>query len=365
MADYDLLVIGGGIHGAGIAREAAERGMRVLLAERRQLAAGTSSQSTKLIHGGLRYLEQLRLQLVYEGLAEREALLAEFPELVRREWFYIPVFRGGRRPAWMVRLGLLVYWFLSGGRSRCRSIKQGEWKQYLPEFETDGMVALLAYEDAATDDAALVHAVAAKALTAGAVIREHTAVVAAEKSAAGWQIRFDSGETVTASVLVNAAGPWGMQVAAMLKPPVPKPAVQLVQGIHLLLPHPCPGFIYVEAPDGRAVFMRPWPGGTLIGTTETPHYGDPDAAQAIEAEINYLLSIHNRHFPERACGREDILRIYCGLRVLPQGDAFAASRETLIVADSDRRPSYLAVYGGKLTTFRRTASLLLDQLLAG
>ncbi|HXH72114.1 MAG TPA: FAD-dependent oxidoreductase [Mariprofundaceae bacterium] len=360
--DVDLLVIGGGIHGVGIACEAAGRGMRVLLAERRQLAAGTSSQSTKLIHGGLRYLEQARLQLVYEGLIEREALLSEFPELVRREWFHIPVFRGGRRPAWMIRLGLMLYWLLSGGNSRVRSIPREQWSEQLPGFATEAMTALLAYEDAATDDAALVHAVAAKALAAGADIREHAAVVAAERSGEGWRVSFDSGELVTTNVLVNAAGPWIAEVAAMLQPAMPQLAVQLVQGIHLLLPHPCPGFIYVEAPDGRAVFLRPWPGGTLVGITETPHAGSPDLAAPTEAEIDYLLAIHNRHFPTRACGRGDILRTYCGLRVLPQGEAFAASRETLIVADNEHRPTYLAVYGGKLTTFRRTARRLLDRI---
>lgn len=352
-----MLVVGGGIHGAGIAQAAAASGVGTLMIERSKLASGTSSQSTKLIHGGLRYLEQARLGLVYESLAEREILLAIAPGLVQRTWFHIPVYKDGRRPPWMIHAGLALYWLLAGGKSRCRRIRKREWEHTLPGLSTAALSALFAYEDAATDDAALTRAVAASAASLGAEIREYTRLVSASRDKGGWRARIEPGGELTARVLVNAAGPWINHVAATMSPQPPLLSVQLVQGSHLLLPRPCPGFVYLEAPDRRAVFVRPWRGQTLVGTTETPHHGDPDTARPTPAEIAYLLAMFNHRFPELACKEEDIAATLCGLRVLPAGekDAFSASRETVLLCDDRRRPTYIAVYGGKLTTYRRTA----------
>jgi len=352
----DVLVIGGGIYGCGIAQAAAASDYSVTLIEKNSIASGTSSQSTKLIHGGLRYLEQANLKLVYEALSERETLLKIAPELVSREWFYIPVYRDSRRPWWFIACGLLLYWMLSAGRSRFRRIPEGDWQDVLPGLSRDGLQAVLAYQDAATDDAALTRAVADSARSSGCLIREGCDLVSASYDGNFWRVQLDDGSELTTRVLVNAAGPWVHEVSARISPAPPETALRLVQGTHLLLDRPCTSFIYTESSDGRVMFFRPWQGKMLVGTTETQLDAMPAKPAPTAQEIDAILATYNRYFPDSACTQADILDTFCGVRVLPCGDAaFAASRETIILPDDARCPAYLGVYGGKLTTYRREA----------
>lgn len=352
----DLLIVGGGIYGCGIAQAAAARGYTVTLVEKHRIASGTSSQSTKLIHGGLRYLEQANLKLVYEALSERETLLKCAPGLVTREWFYIPVYRDGRRPWWFIACGLLLYWLLSVGRSRFRKVPRRQWRDVLPGLDTGGLRAVLAYEDAATDDAALTRAVAASAQAFGCRLREGCGLESARYDGDFWQVKLDDGSELAARMLINAAGPWMHETCARIQPPPPEAAVRLVQGTHLLLDRPCPAYIYAESSDARVMFFRPWKGKMLAGTTEAELPAMPGKPMPTADETAAILATYNRYFPDSPCTPADILETLCGVRVLPERDAaFSASRETAILADDAHSPAYIGVYGGKLTTYRREA----------
>jgi len=360
--EVDVLIIGGGIAGVGTAQAAAAAGHSVLLVEQNTIASATSSNSTKLIHGGLRYLESMQMGLVYEALRERELLLKLAPELVSRELFYIPVYRYNKRPAWMVNIGLALYWVLSAGRSRFKSIPRKQWHAVIPGLNTEHMTALLAYEDAATDDALLTEAVARSAEHLGANIQQHTAFISAEFKDERWLIQLapegqDSKAEVRAKVLINATGPWINTVRDQITPLPPEQNISLVQGAHLLLDRPCPAFIYVESEDSRVMFFRPWKGGTLAGTTETDFCGDPSKVHASNEEVTAILATYNRYFPDNPCSESDILKYYCGIRVLPQHSdtAFSASRSAMLTCDHEDNPSYIAIYGGKLTTYRKKA----------
>lgn len=359
--DYDILIIGGGIYGCGIAQAVSACGYQTILIEQKQLASATSSQSTKLIHGGLRYLEQFNLKLVYEGLSEREQLLKLAPDLVSREWFHIPVYEGNKRPPWMIAAGLLLYFILSGGRSRFRWLPKAAWAGQFPELNKEGLKAILAYEDAATDDAALTRAVARSAQSFGCSIREEVIVERAIYLYDHWRIWLSTDEEITARIVVNAGGPWVNRIADIISPTPPTMGVHLVQGSHLLLDRKCPGFIYTESLDGRVMFFRPWKGRTLAGTTETPFEGDPAKVEPTEREVHDILTTYNHYFPDMQCSNADVIETYCGLRVLPQteGIPFAASRETVILCDDEAHPAYLAIYGGKLTTYRKESAKVL------
>jgi len=361
--EYDICIIGGGIYGCGIAQAAAASGYRTLLVEKGFIACGTSSQSTKLIHGGLRYLEHARFGLVYEALHERETLLAIAPELVTKEWFYIPIYKESRRPGWMIACGLLLYFLLSGGRSRFRRLPKSRWQEVLPGIKHDGLASVWAYQDASTDDAALTRAVASSARSFGCKVLEQTALVSAHAEEGEWTIKFSDHSRIRARVLVNATGPWINDILDKIHPSPPFSPVRLVQGSHLLLDRPCPSFIYTESTDGRVMFFRPWRGKMLAGTTETPFDSDPDQANTTRTEIRIILETYNYYFPDHPCTEKDILETYCGLRVLPvaEGAAFSASRETQIIASHGPAP-YIAVYGGKLTTYRREAEKVIDEL---
>lgn len=359
--DVDVLIIGGGIYGCGIAQAAAANGYRVRLIEQNTIASGTSSQSTKLIHGGLRYLEQGQLKLVYEALAEREQLLRLAPSLVSRQWFYIPVYASSKRPAWLIYAGLLLYWLLSKGRSRCRWLPRKQWADMLPGLKLHGLTAVLAYEDAATDDAALTQAVAASAQALGCEISIQNAVIKAIFKQHQWQLSLKNGQHLSARVVVNAAGAWVNHVCQHIQPAPPQLPVRLVQGSHLILNRCCVAYMYLESGDERVMFVRPWYGRTLVGTTETLITGNPANIQPTAQEISQMLATYNAYFPDAWCTESDIVGTFCGVRVLPaqQGGAdgapFSASRDTVLLTDNNDHPSYIAVYGGKLTTYRLQA----------
>ena len=368
---WDVVIAGAGIHGAGIAQAAAAAGHSVLVLEQEAIAAGSSSRSSKLIHGGLRYLESGQLSLVRECLHERSLMLRLAPELVRLQQFFIPVYEHSRRHAWQLRVGLSLYALLAGLDSAAHfgTVPRSNWGQ-LDGLDTQGLRQVFRYHDAQTDDALLTAAVlrSAQSLGAelalparclGARLAEHEVLV--DYLVAGRE------QQCRARVLVNAAGPWASALAHRISPAISVPALELVQGSHLLLDGPPQaGVYYVESPrDGRAIFVMPWRAQLLVGTTEVRFHGNPSAVAPGPHEIHYLLGVLRHYFPRlRDPAASEVRGAFAGLRVLPAGGghAFHRSRETLLVADRAARPRVLSIYGGKLTTWRAVAARALARV---
>jgi glycerol-3-phosphate dehydrogenase len=370
MADYDLLVIGGGINGVGIARDAAGRGLSVLLAEKDDLGAHTSSASSKLIHGGLRYLEQFEFRLVAESLAEREVLLRIAAHLVRPVRFIMPHVPQ-LRPRWVIRTGLFLYDHL-GRRTRLPGshavrLDRPPYSAGLKQDYRYGFV----YSDCCVDDARLVVANARDARARGAAILTRTECVAAKREGGLWQAQMRGREgrlEVAARAIVNAAGPW---VKAMLNERLHQPSrdnVRLVKGSHIVVPRLYEGdhaFI-LQNDDRRVVFMIPFEDSyTLVGTTDVPYDGDPSRPQASAAEIGYLCRAVNRYL-RRAVRPEDVLWHYAGVRPLYDdgtADVSAVTRDYVLRLDSDQAAApVLSVFGGKITTYRRLAEHAMEKL---
>lgn len=364
---YDVVVIGAGIHGAGIAQAAAAAGHSVLVLERNGIASGTSSRSSKLIHGGLRYLESRQFDLVRECLHERSLLLKLAPELVRLVPFFIPIYRETRRRPWQLHIGLGLYRWLSADPSgRYTTVARNRWHT-LDGLSSEGLTHVFRYQDAQTDDAALTRAVVGAARSLGAEFRIPAAFLSAEFEPHGCLIEFDHNGTkycCRAKVLVNAAGPAVNRVLTHCLPEPRPEAIELVQGTHIILDAPFhQGCYYVEAPhDGRAVFIMPWQGTRLlIGTTEARIDEDTEPTPS-EAEIAYLRETASRYFP--ALGNLPIADAFAGARVLPLGDdrAFSRPRDTRLVSDRETRPRLLTIYGGKLTAYRITAEKVMAKI---
>lgn len=368
---YDVVIIGAGVHGAGVALAAVAAGQRTLLLEKSSPAHGTSSRSSKLIHGGLRYLESAQFRLVHESLTERALMLRNAPELVRLKPFYLPVYATTRRRPWQLRLGLSLYAALGGFRQGTSfgSIPRSQWSR-LDGLELDGLQAVLRYWDGQTDDAALTRAVVHAAQQLGCELQVPATFEAADIGIDNVEVHYlhgDGMQSVQTRVLVNAAGPWAGEVLKRVRPEQQPRAVDLVQGTHIVLPGATTqGIYYVEAPqDGRAVFVMPWHGDTLVGTTEVPYSGSPEAVRPSAAEIDYLLEIARRYFPRyRTVTPNHVLRSFAGLRVLPRAKtkAFNRSRETMFDVDRVAKPRVLSIYGGKLTGWRATAEQVIARL---
>lgn len=362
METYDLLVVGGGINGAGIARDAAGRGLRVLLCEQADLASYTSSASTKLIHGGLRYLQYYEFNLVTKGLKEREVLLRIAPHIISPLRFVMP-HNSSLRPGWMIRAGLLLYDHL-GERKRLPASTAINLRWHAAGRALDpSLVKGFSYWDCRVQDSRLVVLNAMDAAQRGATVLPRTRCVKARTEGRQWNalLRGNGSEReVRARALVNATGPW---VTSFLDEAVhirPDHSVRLVQGSHIVVPK-CfeHDYAYIfQNDDGRIVFAIPYEQEfTLIGTTETTYQGDPAAARATDAEIDYLCRAVNRYFrePVRAA---DVVWAYCGVRPLYDEraavNASAASRDYLVEWRTAPAP-LLSVFGGKITTYRRLA----------
>lgn len=375
---YDLVVIGGGIHGAGIAQAAAAGGFSVLVLEQHSLAHGTSSRSSKLIHGGLRYLESGQMALVRECLHERELLLNLAPDLIQLQPFYIPIYSNTtRRPA-QLRVGLSLYALLGGPSSmmnkatRFRRVPRREWDN-LDGLATDDLEAVFQYWDGQTDDAALTRAVMRSAQTLGAHLHMPATFTGAQLHEDSCSVTYQhNGQTHTCEtkVLVNAAGPWVNRVLGHITPAPAQLAVDLVQGTHLVVAgNITHGIYYVEAPqDQRAVFVMPWQGNTLVGTTETVYKDDPAVPLLPlpqKQEHDYLMQTLAHYFPAYR-NQPVILSAFAGLRVLPvgEGKAFSRPRETILHVDRQQSPRLLTVYGGKLTAYRLTAERVMQRLVS-
>lgn len=363
----DVLVIGGGIQGAGALQAAAAAGHSALLVEERAPAFGTSSRSSKLIHGGLRYLETLQLALVRESLHERALLLRNAPHLVRLVPFFVPVYADTSRPAWKIRAGLSMYAALGGLHQQdlFRRVPRKEWGG-LDGLRTDGLQAVFEYFDGQTDDAALVRAVLASASELGALVRHPVKFLSATRTDEGWRVRLsERGDEreLTCATLVNAAGPWLVDVQRRIHPRPLCFAVELVAGTHIELDGTLErGIYYCEAPrDRRAVFLMPWKGHTLVGTTERVFSGEPSDVRPNADEIDYLLETLAHYMPQRMGA---VRTSWAGLRVLPQTGtgAFERPRDVTLTCDDEGSPRLVAIWGGKLTGYRATAEKVLARL---
>jgi glycerol-3-phosphate dehydrogenase len=355
MNSFDLLIVGGGINGAAIAREAAMRGRSVLLVEKDDLAQHTSSASSKLIHGGLRYLEQGAIRLVRESLAEREILLRTASHIVRPLAFVVPE---GPRPWWLVRIGLKLYDLLAGSRSslpRSRAVRADETALRAP-LQRAGHLAV--YHDAWVDDARLVVLNAVAAAEHGAEIATRTALLSAERRDGRWHARLSDGREVEADALVNAAGPWVAEVIRNGLRANSASGVRLIKGSHIVVPRLYEGdhAYLLQQPDGRVVFALPYGERNLIGTTDVPVENPADARISPE-EIHYLCAAANRYFV-RQTRPEDLVWSYSGVRALYDDGAAQAqtvTRDYRLDLDESGGAPLLSVFGGKLTTARALA----------
>ncbi|GIX49096.1 MAG: glycerol-3-phosphate dehydrogenase [Candidatus Tectimicrobiota bacterium] len=380
----DVLVVGGGITGAGVALDAASRGYRVGLVERQDFASGTSSRSTRLIHGGIRYLPQGHLHLVSQALQERKRLLRLAPHLVHPLGFVVPLYAGTRRPlgiqlprllqpfaALGVRLGLLAYDVLARDpRLRHRVLKGEALAQLAPDLRREGLRRAFLYFDARTDDVRLTHAVLATARAHGAVTLNYAEVAAflhrqGRVAGAGVVDRL-SGRSleVPARAVVNATGIWAEQVAAWGGPPPFH--LRHSKGVHLVLR---PGavrasaaLVIPETDDGRLAFVVPWRERFVLGTTDTPYHGELDAPGVEKAEVDYLLEHANRYLTA-GLRPQDVVAAYAGIRPLvsrAQGPTASLPRDHVVVVSGS---GLITVTGGKLATYRRMAQDAVDAVV--
>jgi glycerol-3-phosphate dehydrogenase len=367
---FDLLVIGGGVNGAGIARDAVGRGLEVLLCEKDDLAEGTSSRSGKLVHGGLRYLEYYEFRLVREALIEREVLLEAAPHIIWPMRFVLP-HSPEQRPAWMIRLGLFLYDHL-GGRKRLppsRTLDLGRAPEGRP-FK-DQFRKAFEYSDCWVDDSRLVLLNAQDAAERGATILTRAPCIGARREDGLWraELRDDGAvRTVHARCLINAAGPWVEQVLGRVAGANSRRSVRLVKGSHLMLRKfwDGPQAYLLQNTDKRVIFVNPYEGDlALIGTTDIPYEGEPNDVTADAEEIDYLLAVLNRYFKKQLTPG-DVLHRFSGVRPLfddAAANPSAVTRDYVFDIDGgDGRAPILSVFGGKITTYRKLAEHALDKL---
>jgi glycerol-3-phosphate dehydrogenase len=367
----DIAVIGGGINGAGIARDAAGRGLKVLLCDKDDFAEGTSSRSGKLIHGGLRYLEYYEFRLVREALIEREVLLASAPHIIWPMRFVLP-HSPERRPAWLVRAGLFLYDHL-GGRKRLppsRSLDLAhspEGNALRPEFRRG-----FEYSDCWVDDARLVILNLIDASRNGAQVLPRTRAVSARRAGGAWRLRMrnEAGgvREVSARALVNAAGPWVQEVLEGVTGVNSTHSVRLVKGSHVVVPKfwSGPHAYLLQNDDRRVIFVNPYEDRfALIGTTDIPYEGRPEDVAIDDSEVEYILRILQRYF-RNAPEVRDIVHAFSGIRPLYDDNAknpSAVTRDYVLEIDGTAQsPPLLSIFGGKITTYRRLAEHALARL---
>jgi glycerol-3-phosphate dehydrogenase len=372
----DVLIVGGGIYGAWTALEAALRGLRVVLCERRTWASGTSSASSKLIHGGLRYLEHGDVSLVRKALCERARLLRLAPHRVHPLRFVVPVTRRGRLTRAQLYAGLWLYDTLAGelrGVERHAPWSRAALLAAAPFLDREELLGGFTYGDAGTDDAALTRDVVAAAQAAGAVCSEHTEVSAVvREGGAVVGVALSDGHVLRAPTTVLSAGPWAFALAGL----DPQQAARFTKGVHLVLP-PVPfpqsvgnplaahdsAFLLTSPVDGRVFFLIPWQGGTMVGTTDTDFSGTPDSVRVEVEDVRYLLTAVAATCPGLGWRERDIRNSWVGLRTLQRG---AASASALTREWELRRPEpgLLLPVGGKLTSARVEAVHIVEALAA-
>ena len=371
--DYDLIIIGAGINGVGIARDAAMRGLKVLLLDKGDIGGGTSAWSTRLIHGGLRYLEHGEFGLVRESLREREILLHIAPHLIRPLPILLPIYKGARRGSWTIRAGMWAYDLLSFHKTlpRHRFLSRHQALQELPSLESQNLEGAAVYYDAQVEFAErLVLENALSAIEHGATIKTYTRLhnfVANDKSISAVQLVNETTgktQTVTATTVINAAGPWVDDV--LERGASSQRLIGGTKGSHIIvspfLGAPATG-LYVEAEtDGRPFFIIPWNGKYLIGTTDIRFEGNADDVRADDAEVEYLLFETNRILPAAALQPKDVLYTYSGVRPLPYTGEIYESRITRrhFIRQHSRFENLFSIVGGKLTTYRSLAEEAVD-----
>jgi glycerol-3-phosphate dehydrogenase len=389
---FDLLVIGGGITGCGVALDASARGLRTALVEARDFASGTSSKSSKMVHGGLRYLQQHDFSLVYEALLERQRLLRNAPHLVKPLPFLIPLFgHGGMVTAGVARAYSAALWLydLTGGvriGRRHRRISANEALEHMPQLRADRLAAAFIYWDAQADDARLTLSIARTAAARGAVLANYAPVASLLVDSGEVRgARLLDGTVVRASVVVNAGGVWCEQIASLGRNSPPPVRVRPAKGVHVAVPYeklPCDYASVLSVPgDRRSIFVVPWdawsapsvsgelrPAGvsgryTYIGTTDTDYDGDLEEPRPNGRDVDYLLETVNR-WTSASLSRADVTGAWAGLRPLVSGARSARTadlsrRHTVICSDD----GLVSVTGGKLTTYRRMASDTVDAVV--
>ncbi len=373
---FDLAVIGAGINGAGIARDAALRGLHVIVFDKDDMCSGCSAISSRLIHGGLRYLEYGEIPLVYESLHERRYLRLTAPHLVEPLRICIPIYKGARRGPLLIRLGMLAYDVLSLRKTvpNHEMLSGPALQEAEPGLQADGLRAAARYYDAQVTFAerlVLENLLAARA--AGAEICTHSEVTRIDVAEGALSaVVFEDADgrerSVAVKAVVNAAGPWVDRVLDV----APKPSKRLIggtKGSHIIVGHfdgaPRDAFYVEAAADGRPFFIIPWNDQYLIGTTDIRYDEDLDHIRASKAEVDYLLSETNRVFPRADLTREDIHYAYAGVRPLPfkeKGPESAITRRHIIRANKDVAKGMLSIIGGKLTTYRNLAEQTIDKL---
>ncbi len=371
--EYDLLVIGGGINGAAVANIAAGAGMSVALVEKGDFASGTSSKSTKLVHGGIRYLENFEFDLVAEALHERFVQMQSVPYLVKPLPFVIPVYRGDRRPLWMMKLGVFLYDLLSGRYKigRHQTLTKEQLLQMVPGIKQEHLSGGVLYYDAQMDDARLCLENILCADQKGAHVVNYTEVVSFIKEsgrAAGIQARdVLSGNVfaIKAKKIVSTVGPWTNALLA-LDDTKSRPLVRATKGIHLVYRGPIAdrALLLTAENERRIFFVIPWKGNSLIGTTDTDFKDSPDRVEADEADVEYLFKEARRFFPGLDFRREKIIATFAGLRPLiaQKGNPSQVSRKHVI---HETRSGIIFVIGGKYTTYRKIAQDCLSYVLKG
>ena len=360
---FDVLVIGGGITGAGIARDASMRGLSVAIIDKSAWASGTSSKSSRLIHGGIRYLEHGQIGMVRESVREREILMRIAPHLVKPLEFTWPVYRGARLPKWKLRIGLFIYDFLAGKRRvrRHRGLDAAAVLEGEPNLKRDWLVGGASYFDASTDDAGLTIANIESARANGAVavdFAQAESMTVTGDRADGWIVR-DMAETgearVRARTVVSATGPWQTKGTKGSHIAVPRGRIGNHSAVTMIAPQ-----------DGRVMFVLPSGDRAIVGTTDIYSDESPDDVKASDAEIEYLLKAANSYFPDSALTRDDIVDTWAGIRPLAASPAgtnpSSISREHLISRD---RAGVIVVTGGKLTTYRSMAAEIVDEIERG
>ncbi len=374
---FDLVIVGGGITGVGAARDAARRGLKVALIEQDDLASGTSSRSSKLVHGGLRYLEQGEFQLVFEAVSERRVLQDIAPHLVNPLGFLFPVYKDSRRGVFTINVGMWVYDGLALFRSprRHRKLGKAAVKKEYPTLGADALKGALLYYDCATDDARLTLETALDALGAGGVVLTHARVIGLLRGEGGRLVGvrvrdlIGGGEVeVKANAVINATGPWTDRTRGLSSEGA-RPLLKPTKGVHIVIDSarlPLPSAVVQFHPrDGRVLFAIPWGDRTYLGTTDTFYEGDPALVAADRADIDYLLESANHHFPDARLVPEDVISTWAGLRPLiapPEAvGASNVSREHEIKVDPD---GLITIAGGKLTTYRRMGAEVVEQALS-
>ncbi len=368
MKAIDVLVIGAGIHGAGVAQAAAAAGYSVRVLEKTAIAAGTSSRSSKLIHGGLRYLESYQFSLVRKSLKERRLLTRLAPSLVKLEPFYIPVYKSTTRRPWQIRLGLALYALLGGLHRENRFKKMSRYRLAEKDgLKSDKLQKIYRYYDGQTNDVRLTEAVMKSAQQLGAELVLPAEVTAIHKNKEDFEVIYQSQqqESIRAKMVINASGPWVNELHQRItaKEKISSLVIDLVQGTHIILDAAPPsGIYYLEAEDKRAVFVIPYHYKerlcTMVGTTEKLFTGSADNVMASDEEVAYLLNLYHHYFPQQKAA---ILECFAGLRVLPQQQEsmFSRPRDTIL---HWAVPGVLTLYGGKLTAYRSTASQVIKQI---